>query len=309
MKLCILFSISAVVIAALISPIAWATARTQHVPEIKLGSVTVRSQKVIQVLQDIKLALSQPNSTDPKLANVVVCRIHDAVGSHSNQVLTCATNKTLNARRDEIQLAYTWPGNTIDNLNEVLINLPGQELNMQINGGAFHRLLRELPTPAPEAASMRLLVVPSMLLTGQGSTEALQLGPLKITGQPMIKDVLQIVKSGLQRTYSGDPQLADAMVCRLNAESDNPSDQLLTCAPNRVWLTAQGSLRAIMAGAEPRSAIACCVSGCEPPGVVQFSSAIDTLPGHYLQTSVDSTQLHKLLSTLDGSCQNEMDHF
>lgn len=127
---------------------------------IHLGKIEVRGQqKIIATLQAIKVALHQPESSDPKLANIVVCRIHNDIGSHEQQILTCATNAALAARRDATQTAMRWalsnpgpPGGTPDSaafeLNQMLANQPGNILHAPVNGPAFRALLEKIPLPA-----------------------------------------------------------------------------------------------------------------------------------------------------------------
>ncbi|MGH8292987.1 MAG: hypothetical protein ACRESA_05885, partial [Gammaproteobacteria bacterium] len=54
---------------------------------LHLGKIKVKGQKqIIKTLQAIKVALNQPESSDPKLQNVVVCRLTNDIGSHANQI-------------------------------------------------------------------------------------------------------------------------------------------------------------------------------------------------------------------------------
>lgn len=128
-------------------------------PVMHLGKVEVKGEKqIIQTLQLIKVALRTPESSDPKLANVVICRLHNEIGSHERQMLTCGTNASLAARRDATQTAMrqalsnpTGPS-TEDSaryeLNEVLANQPGNILQAPVNGPAFRALLEKIPLPA-----------------------------------------------------------------------------------------------------------------------------------------------------------------
>lgn len=137
---------------------------------IHLGKVTVRGQqKIIATLQAIKVALNQPESSDPKLANIVVCRLTNQIGSHEQQILICATNASLAARRDAIQSAMRaalsnpgpaggTPDSAAFELNQVLTNQPGNILQAPVNGPAFRALLAKIPLPTtyatvPPAAS------------------------------------------------------------------------------------------------------------------------------------------------------------
>lgn len=129
-------------------------------PVMHLGKVEVKGEKqIIQTLQLIKVALRTPESSDPKLANVVICRLHNEIGSHERQILTCGTNASLAARRDATQTAMRWalsnpgpPGGTPDSaafeLNQMLANQPGNILQAPVNGPAFRALLDKVPLPA-----------------------------------------------------------------------------------------------------------------------------------------------------------------
>ncbi len=296
-------------------PPVQAAPANQSVPVIKLGKVTVHGRKVIRVLQAIKIALREPVSSDPKLANAVVCRIHNAMGSHVRQILTCGTNAALLTRTSEFQTAlfaaesgenssscisgacYTLIS---DAINSVLATQQNGILTQAINGPAFRAMLEKLPMPVPARIAVYVAASPATLITGQGQNEVLQLGGLKVTGQPMVQKVLQTVKFGLQKPYSNDPALADVVVCRLNAESGNPSDQVLTCATNRTWSSSQ-SLRSIMArAATATGGTSCSADHCQPAVLAQFASALDQLPGHYLQTSVNLKQLHRLMDAVSN---------
>lgn len=140
-----------------------------------LGKVEVRGEKnIIKTLQAIKVGLRQPYSTDPKLANVVVCRLEDEAGSHLKQRLICGTNRILAANRNALQTQMIAAASDTDQpndpgdpgsltcmssscyetefliLNETLNDQPGHYLNTLVNGPAFSSLLRKIPYPASE---------------------------------------------------------------------------------------------------------------------------------------------------------------
>lgn len=160
-------------VGAFALPHAYATSMAHAEPEIQLGKIKVTGEKrVIQVLEAIKLALAQPESSDPKLQNVVVCRITNDIGSHANQVLTCATNRSLATRRRITQLGFLTPipagggeQARVNVLNEYLLAMPDAILQEPVNGPAFRKLLATLPpptkdvyvyeTPAPATGSHR----------------------------------------------------------------------------------------------------------------------------------------------------------
>lgn len=144
-----------------------------------LGNVEVRGQQnITRTLQAIKVALSLPYSTDPKLANVMVCRLEDAPGSHVKQELICGTNRVLSQQRAALQAAMTAAlaqnGNgatcadsrcyeqVFAALNQVIRTTSDHYLHTTVDGPALRGLLQQLqpveyevpvPVAAPAAAS------------------------------------------------------------------------------------------------------------------------------------------------------------
>ena len=134
-----------------------------------LGQVEVHGQKAItKTLQAIKVALTMPYSNDPKLANVMVCRMEDEAGSHIKQELVCGTNRTLALRRGVLQsnltvaLSQNSPGTdcassacytaVFEQLSETIRSLPGNYLDQTVNGPALRKALNDTPMPTPDAA-------------------------------------------------------------------------------------------------------------------------------------------------------------
>jgi len=136
---------------------------------IYLGNVEVRGQeKITRTLQAIKVALTMPYSNDPKLANVMVCRLEDKAGSHVQQELICGSNRILAGQRAALQSTFTvaaaqnsGPGSTscttgtcyqavFDALNETMESMPGHYLHTTVNGTAFRGLLQQIPMPKYE---------------------------------------------------------------------------------------------------------------------------------------------------------------
>jgi hypothetical protein len=141
---------------------------------IYLGDIAVGGQRQIyEAMQDIKLALEQPLSTDPKLANVVVCRIADDIGSHAKQLLICGTNAVLNKNKEILQTTMSNSLNDTDQplggdahggsssacsnigcyedtlsiLNESLSKTRKHYMKQQVNGASLHALLAKIPYP------------------------------------------------------------------------------------------------------------------------------------------------------------------
>ncbi|MDE2234230.1 MAG: hypothetical protein KGK44_01625 [Gammaproteobacteria bacterium] len=146
------------------------TANYSDVVVMHLGGITVRGQKdIIETLQAIKVALRQPISSDPKLANVMVCRLRNKAGSHLKQLLVCGTNQNLARNRDDLQTAMTEAESASDGgtatcessgcydevfniLNQDLVNRPGQTLHAEVNGPGLRNLLNKIPYPAAAKA-------------------------------------------------------------------------------------------------------------------------------------------------------------
>jgi hypothetical protein len=142
---------------------------------LQLGKVEVVGHKaILETLQAIKISLRQPYSNDPKLADVIVCRIDDVAGSNAKKWLTCGTNRNLNKNRNTLHgtmqavaTSNSPPNNGSGNstactsqdcynavvgaISTVLDNEPAKYLHVQVNGAAFHELLAKLPEPAPDA--------------------------------------------------------------------------------------------------------------------------------------------------------------
>lgn len=155
---------------------------------IYLGTVAVGGEKEIyEAMQDIKLALDQPISTDPKLADVVVCRITDDIGTHAKQLLICATNQVLNQNKEILETVMsTALGNTnppaggdghggsstgcnsascfedsLSILNQSLNNIRRHYVKQQVNGASLHALLAQIPYPKQVQAVPAATTVPA----------------------------------------------------------------------------------------------------------------------------------------------------
>ncbi|HSN17492.1 MAG TPA: hypothetical protein VLV87_04720 [Gammaproteobacteria bacterium] len=136
---------------------------------LQLGEVKVTGQKqVMQALQAIKVALKRPESSDPALRNVVVCRIERELGSNHNDELVCATNGTLSSRRQTIQSGMLGACETMTSdtscspvlafsskspLQSAISSSADHVMRMPVNGAALKGLLAKIPDPAPQQVS------------------------------------------------------------------------------------------------------------------------------------------------------------
>ncbi|HEX2667114.1 MAG TPA: hypothetical protein VHP13_01965 [Gammaproteobacteria bacterium] len=150
-----------------------------------LGKIGVTGHEaILSALQEIKLALQQPLSNDPRLADVMVCRLTDDIGTHAKQLLICGTNKVLNENRTLLQASLsTFLGHAnppaggdgaggsssacnsgacfeqgLGILNQSINNQSKRYIKQQVNGAALRALLAKVAYPestvVPAAATM-----------------------------------------------------------------------------------------------------------------------------------------------------------
>jgi hypothetical protein len=146
-----------------------ASSTDQDSTVLHLGEVEVHGElNVTHTLQAIKVALTMPYSNDPKMANVMVCRLEDSPESHVKKVLTCGTNRTLALRRGALQSNFaaaaaqnSAPGTgscmgtgcytaVFTQLQETINSQPGNYLHQTVNGPALRSALSKVPMPTPD---------------------------------------------------------------------------------------------------------------------------------------------------------------
>lgn len=135
---------------------------------LQLGKVEVKGQKsVMQALQAIKLALKRPESSAADQQNVIVCRIEKDIGSHQQDMLTCATNHTLQLRREATQSGMIAGCESVEGtscyadqafsaaspLSHAIQADEGHMLHMVVNAASLKSLLAKIPDSAPEATT------------------------------------------------------------------------------------------------------------------------------------------------------------
>lgn len=143
-----------------------------------LGNVEVHGQTMItKTLQAIKAGLDMPLSTDPKLADVVVCRLEKKVGSHITETLICGTNRNLARQRYNLQTAFDLAAAHSGSLqdpsafadlcssggcysdafgafNSFIDGMPRHFLYTTVDGTAFRKLLKQVPMPAAQSSTV-----------------------------------------------------------------------------------------------------------------------------------------------------------
>jgi hypothetical protein len=126
---------------------------------IYLGTVAVGGQaNILEALEDIKLALEQPLSNDPELADVVVCRITDDIGTHAIDAPSGGDNPKGSSSACATGSCFE---DTASILNQSVNNQRKHYLKQQVNGASLHALLAALPYPKQVRAVPASVTVPA----------------------------------------------------------------------------------------------------------------------------------------------------
>lgn len=147
------------------------------------------------------------------------------------------------------------------------------------------------------------------LITQQGDDQVLHLGPITVTGTPMVLKMLQMIKIGLDEPLSTDPRMANVVVCRMHDETGSHFTQTLICATNKAWTGVRESTQTGMLNARANATntaggdgnagtTACASSACYGQAFMALNEALSALPGGYLHTSVDGSALRKALKDI-----------
>lgn len=131
---------------------------------LQLGKISVKGQRqVMRALQAIKVGLHTPISGARKDRDKIVCRIHEGLGSHAHQILTCAPNWVLTKQRMEIQIQIMAVRGSVPSgapaaiqSQEILESLtapqPQHEFNLNVTSN-FRPFLDRLPELMPPATT------------------------------------------------------------------------------------------------------------------------------------------------------------
>lgn len=146
-------------------------------------------------------------------------------------------------------------------------------------------------------------VCASDLLTKEKGQDVLRLGKIEVEGTPTVLRVLQIIKQGLHEPYSNDPKLANVVVCRLNEQAGSHIHQTLICATNRAFSTGRDALHTASASSHAsQSNATCTTTTCltvtDEQTFSVLNETLNSLPGQYLETSVDGAEFRKLLDMI-----------
>ncbi|MDE1984841.1 MAG: hypothetical protein KGL98_11665 [Gammaproteobacteria bacterium] len=146
------------------------------------------------------------------------------------------------------------------------------------------------------------------LITQQGEDQVLHLGPITVTGTPMVLKVLQMIKIGLDEPLATDPRMANVVVCRMHDETGSHFHQTLICATNKAWTGVRESTQTGMlnaranetnaGGANGPGTTSCVSNGCYGQAFMALNEALAALPGGYLHTSVDGSALRSALKDI-----------
>lgn len=146
------------------------------------------------------------------------------------------------------------------------------------------------------------------LISGEGPDQVLALGPITVTGTPMVLKVLQMIKIGLDEPFSTDPRMANVVVCRMHDETGSHFTQTLICATNKAWFGIRSATQTGMlntranetnaGGADDPGTTSCASNGCYGQAFMALNEALAALPGGYLHTSVDGSALRSVLKDI-----------
>lgn len=132
----------------------------------------------------------------------------------------------------------------------------------------------------------------------------MHLGEIEVHGQQQITRTLQAIKVALTMPYSNDPKFANVMVCRLEDSAESHVQKVLFCGTNRTLALQRGILQsnATVAVALNNDShgggVGCNDSQCYTAVFAQLTETLDSLPGHYLHTTVNGPALRNALQNV-----------
>ena len=159
------------------------------------------------------------------------------------------------------------------------------------------------------AATVLLCALPPVLraddapaVSTLGDSAIIYLGSVQLRGEVKITQTLQAIKLALQMPYSADPKFANVVICRLEDKPGSSLYKILICGSNHNLAGQRLALQAAFdsmnghdADGDGEYAGIACAPGCFGQVFGTLNETLDSMPEHYLKTTVDGAALSDLL--------------
>lgn len=139
---------------------------------------------------------------------------------------------------------------------------------------------------------------------GPDQGTVMHIGEVEVHGQEQITRTLQAIKVALTIPYSNDPKFANVLVCRLEDSPESHVRKVLTCGTNRTLALQRGAIQSNYTAATAQNTtmvkgtVGCFDSVCYSAAFAQLNETLDSLPGHYLHTTVNGPALRNALQSV-----------